>query len=187
MKIKLIGSAKIKDKTIVLTDGLHQKGRVILGDKINGKSLLKPWKLSAIVSLGNNKGISDFDGPGGDGIWFEFNERTFSVGLDTFFNEYNDSGNEVDLFVEGQVVEKKSCTTRLNDGKKLKVDIICEPLPQTFVKVFINNKMVLSYAFKTLSLEELLSGEVELGISSFTGDAGSTQIVHKLRLGLIGN
>lgn len=180
MKIKVNGSAKIKkDGSILLTDDLHQSGRVTF-QKVN--ILDKPWKLTAIVSMSDNKGLSDEDGQGGDGIWFEFNERQFSIGLDTFQNEYNDSGNEIDLFIEGQIIAKQHCSTKFNSGKKIKIEIFCKPNPQTIIGVSVNGKVVLTHVLQKLTLNSLFSKSPTLSLFGFTGDASSKQIVHSLEL-----
>lgn len=181
MKIRVTADAQIgKDGSIILTDGLHETGRVTISNKIDISN--KSWKLSAIVSMSDNKGISDSDGVGGDGIWFEFNERTFSIGLDTFQNEYNDSGNEINLFVEGQVVAKKHCPIKFNSGEKIKIDILCRPSPKTMIVVAVDNKPILTHALQTTVLSKLLPEKAEFSMFAFTGDAGSKQIVHEVEI-----
>ena len=181
MKIKLIDSAKVKkDGSIVLTDDFHQSGRVMVADKLN--LVKKPWHLNATVSMSENKGISDADGPGGDGIWFEFNERTLAIGLDSFYNEYNKSGNEINLFLEGQVVAQEQSPFKLNSGEEITIDVYCIPQPKTTLIVLVNKKPVIIYPFKTINLLDLFEGGASFSIFAFTGDASSKQIVHNVSL-----
>jgi len=181
MKIKTKGTAKIQDDgSMLLTDGLQQTGRVTVAEKVSISK--KPWRLSASVTMSDNQGLSDSDGKGGDGIWFEFNEKTFSIGLDTFYNDYNDSGNEVNLFLEGQIIAKEHCPVKLNSGETIKVDIVCIPSPRTMIVVAINEKPVLMHALKTTTLADVFPNGAEFSVFAFTGEAGSKQVVHEVEL-----
>ena len=171
--------AKVKkDGSIVLTNDLHQKGEMVLLKKIDITS--KPWAMEAVVSMTNNKGISDEDGKGGDGIWFHFNKQNLVIGLDTFLNESNESGNEIVLKAEGEIIAQQACPVRLNSGKKINVTIVCKT-PSLLV-VYINKKPVLSYAFKASSIMSIFKNKpAEFSIYSFTGDAASVQTVHSVK------
>jgi hypothetical protein len=173
--------AKVKkDGSIVLTNDLHQKGEIVLLKKIDITS--NSWVMEAVVSMTNNKGISDEDGVGGDGIWFKFNQENLVVGLDTFMNESNESGNEIVLKAEGEIIAQEACQTRFNNGKKINVKVICFPKKQSMLVVMINNKVVLNYAFKASSIPAIFKNKPAVfSVYSFTGDAGSTQTVHSIR------
>lgn len=137
--------------------------------------------MAAVVSMGGNQGISDEDGQGGDGIWFKFNKESLVVGLDTFMNESNKSGNEIVIKSEGEIIAQQTCPIRLNSGKKVNVKIFCVPKKQSMLAVMINNKVVLNYAFKASSIPYIFKNKpAEFSMYSFTGDAGSTQIVHSV-------
>ena len=166
-----------KDGSVVLTNGLHQGGEMILLKKIDITS--EPWMMEAVVSMGHNMGISDEDGKGGDGVWFKFNDNNLVIGLDTFMNESNKSGNEIVLKSEGEIIAQQACPIRLNSGKKINVKVVCNPEQPSMVAVMINNKPVLSYVYKSIPITEIFKNKpAKFSIYSFTGDAGSVQTVH---------
>lgn len=179
MKAKIKYDATVeKDGSMVLTNDLHQKGEVVLLRKIDIST--KPWAMEAVVSMTNNKGISDPDGVGGDGIWFQFNGNNLVVGLDTFLNESNLSGNEIVLKAEGEILEQQPCPVRLNSGKKINLTVVCKT--PSMITIYINKKPVLSYAFKVTSLLSIFKRKpAEFSMYSFTGDAASTQTVHSVK------
>lgn len=168
-----------KNGSIVLTNDLHQKGEMILLKKIDITS--EPWMMEAIVSLTDNMGISDEDGKGGDGIWFKFNDDNLVIGLDTFMNESNKSGNEIVIKSESEIIAQQACPIRFNSGKKLSVKVVCNPEQPSMIAVMVNNKPVLSYVYKSIPITEIFKNKpAKFSIYSFTGDAGSIQTVHSV-------
>jgi hypothetical protein len=169
-----------KDGSIVLTNDLHQKGEMVLLKRIDITS--EPWMMEAVVSMTDNIGISDEDGKGGDGIWFKFNDENLVIGLDTFMNESNKSGNEIVIKSEGEIISQQACPIRLNNGKKLNLKVICKPSKPSMIAVVVNNKPVISYVYKSIPITQIFQDKpVKFSIYSFTGDAGSTQTVHSVR------
>lgn len=169
-----------KDGSVVLTNDLHQKGEVILLKKIDITS--EPWMMEAVVSMKDNIGISDEDGKGGDGVWFKFNDENLVIGLDTFMNEWNKSGNEIVIKSEGEIIAQQACPIRLNNGKKINVKVVCNPEQPSMIAVVVNNKPVLSYAYKSIPITQIFRNKpAKFSIYSFTGDAGSTQTVHSVK------
>jgi hypothetical protein len=178
-KIKYNAQVK-KDGSIVLTNDLHQKGEMVLLEKIDITS--QPWMMETVVSMTDNIGLSDEDGKGGDGIWFKFNDENLVIGLDTFMNESNKSGNEIVLKSEGEIIAQQACPIRLNNGKKINVKVVCDPDKPSMIAVVVNNKPVLSYVYKSIPIKQVFNNKpAKFSIYSFTGDAGSTQKVHSVR------
>ena len=166
-----------KDGSIILTNDLHQKGEMVLLKKIDITS--EPWMMEAVVSMKDNMGISDEDGKGGDGIWFKFNDENLVIGLDTFMNEWNKSGNEINIKSEGEIIAQQTCPIRLNSGKKINLKVVCNPEKPSMIAVLINNKPVLSYVYKSVPITQIFKNKpAQFSIYSFTGDAGSVQTVH---------
>lgn len=116
----------------------------------------------------------------GDGIWFEFNGRQLCVGFDTFMNEYNQTGNEVNIFSESLVVATKYYPICFNNGEQHKIEIICKPIAVPNLLIRINEKNFMEYNFKTVDMKYLFRFPAEISASSFTGDAGSKQIITDL-------
>ena len=169
-----------KDGSIILTNDLHQKGEMVLLKRIDITS--EPWMMEAVVSMTDNIGISDEDGKGGDGIWFKFNNENLVIGLDTFMNESNKSGNEIVIKSEGETIAQQACPIRLNNGKKLNVKVVCKPSKPSMIAVVVNHKPVISYVYKSIPITQIFQDKpAKFSIYSFTGDAGSTQTVHSVR------
>jgi len=176
----LKGSAK-ENKTggIVLTTNFHQNGTLNLNKKINIST--KPWTINFSFKISKNKGASDEDGSGGDGLWLEFDKRKFAIGFDTFKNDLNKTGNEIHLYLENEIVSQKHCSIKMNSGKLIKAKIICEP--NKFIKILINDSLILNHSFKQINLSSLFdSEECSFRVFSFTGAAASTQEIKKLNV-----
>ena len=168
-----------KDGSIVLTNDLHQKGEIVLLKPIDITNT--PWMMETVVSMTDNIGISDEDGKGGDGIWFKFNDENLVIGLDTFMNESNKSGNEIVIKSEGEIIAQQACPIRLNSGKKINVKVVCKPNKPSMIAVVVNNKPVISYVYKSIPITQIFQDKpAKFSIYSFTGDAGSTQTVHSV-------
>jgi hypothetical protein len=180
-KAKIKNDARVKkDGSVVLTNGLHQQGEMKLLKPVDITS--KPWMMEAVVSLGHNMGISDEDGKGGDGIWFRFNDQNLVIGLDTFMNESNKSGNEIVIKSENEIIAQQACPINLNSGKKLNVKVVCRPSKPSMLAVLVNDKPVLNYVYKSIPITQIFKNKpAKFSIFSFTGDAGSVQTVHSVR------
>jgi len=180
--VALDGKAKVRDKhTIELVSGLHAKGTATIKHSISLPDN-SSWVCSFVAKIMDSDGISDADGPGGDGIKLTLRsakskQELFAVNLDTFQNLENNSGNEIVLYVEGAKVAQAPSKERFNDGKEKQVEVVySDKLGVVVVKV--NQKPVVAYAFRDVTFHDLVNREpFVMVLSSFTGDAGGTHLV----------
>jgi hypothetical protein len=172
---ELQGSARFEEGELILTDDLNQEARAVLTDKIDISN--SPWKITSIFYMTDNLGIRDVDIVGGDGIWFEFDERKLSFGLDTFKNEYNETGNELNIFIENQVVASQPCPVMFNNDKEHLIEISCNPIGSPTFQIKIDDEDFMEYDLETMDMQSLFEEEAEFSVFSFTGDAGSKQVV----------
>lgn len=108
-----------------LTNGPHQVGYAKLSEPLSVNE--ERFVITSIVRMSNPRGASDADGPGADGIKFTIEGETgneIAVDLDSYYNFENKSGNEIDLEINGQIVESAYVPERLNDNKTWLVNII---------------------------------------------------------------
>lgn len=163
---------------VTLTNGLHQSINLKGSRPIPVKN---SWIISFDFKITDSIGISDVDGVGGDGIWFEINSRDgFRVKFDTFKNIENNSGNEVLLYLEDTKVAQGYCKYRFNSGELIQTKIIYLDYIKTVV-VWVNDHPILAYAFSDIDLYSVVDKDKpnEVSFHSFTGDAGGKHSIYK--------
>lgn len=173
VKVFLKGDAKKEKDRVILTSGLKSQGEVTFNQSLNLADV--SWKCEFTANISESEGISDVDGPGGDGIKMKLcskdGQELFAVSLDTFKNLENNSGNEIVVYFEGTKVAQAACRERFNDGTDKKVKVIYD-FDLEAVVVHVNDMSVVAYAFHDITFNELVKEPVFLCFSSFTGDAG---------------